>query len=283
MSKKRIVDSRIRQSQTFHSLTYRQRDLWQGMIAVADDQGRLPGTPALVRSAVWPNDDITLKEVADDLEALEQLGNVLIYSTNSGTFCQLVNWWKYQVPQWAGPSDYPAPPGWTDRMRYHGKKHEVMTENWDTPGGFIESSKTSGELPDLPPSKPPSSKEENDLFNNVNDKENDLKDIGGEPPKPPAKRKAKTSDPRSKTPAILAAQGVSGKYPPLEIYDTVIQTLGESPDGKKLAACRREWVERGYNPTSWKWLTEWYVSGIPPRGHPGNNNEPPERQFREVY
>jgi len=86
-----------------------------------------------------------------------------------------------------------------------------------------------------------------------------------EPPKPPASP-SKLSDPRSKHPAILCAKGVARHYPPLEIYDEVIRVLGEHPDGAKLATCRQEWVKRGYNGNAWAWLTDWYLTGIPPGG-----------------
>lgn len=139
MSKKRTIDSKIRSSQTFAGLTYRQRDLWQGLIAIADDQGRLPGTPAYIRSIVWPYDDISLAEVSSDLGNLAEIGNVEIYETGGCVYIQIVNWWKYQQSQWAGPSDYPAPAGWVDRCRYHGKGNQIIALNWDNPGGRLSS------------------------------------------------------------------------------------------------------------------------------------------------
>jgi len=158
MSKKRALDSTIRTSQTFAALSYRQRDLWQGLIAIADDQGRLPGFAAYVRSRVWPFDDIPLAEVEADLDRLIELDMILKYEAEGKTFIQLINWWKYQSPQWAGASDYPAPPGWTDRTRYHGKEHLIITENWDKPGGFTISKATAAlpviDIPDLSGEKP---------------------------------------------------------------------------------------------------------------------------------
>src|SRR5574337_1824844 len=135
MSKRRVIDSRIRTSQTFALLSYRQRDLWQGLIAIADDQGRLPGVAAFIRSQVWPFDDITIGDTETDLKQLEEIGNILRYEVNGGIYIQLVNWWKYQQPQWAGPSDYPPPPGWDDRIRYHGPSHQIILFNWNKPGG----------------------------------------------------------------------------------------------------------------------------------------------------
>ena len=73
--------------------------------------------------------------------------------------------------------------------------------------------------------------------------------------------KKQRRDSRSDHPAILCIRGLVGKYPPKELYDDAIKILGDSPDGEKLAACRKEWIQRGYNPNAWTWLTEWYQNG----------------------
>lgn len=83
-----------------------------------------------------------------------------------------------------------------------------------------------------------------------------------------AKRSARLPDPRSKHPAILCAKGIAGKFPPIEIYEDVIQVLGDAPDGPRLAECRKAWVARGYNGNSWNWLLDWYTNGIPTGGKP---------------
>jgi hypothetical protein len=138
MGKRRIIDSKIRTSQSFASFTYRQRDLWQGLIATADDQGRMPGTPAYIRSVVWPYDDLSIREVEDDLNAIVSAGNIVQYEFDGCWYIQIVNWWKYQSSQWAAPSDYPARSDWQDRVRYHGKGNKLITLSWDKPGGFID-------------------------------------------------------------------------------------------------------------------------------------------------
>jgi len=180
MSKKRTLDSKIRSSQTFFKLSFRQRDLWHGLIAVADDQGRMPGIPAFVRSKIWPYEDLPLNQVEDDLQELQEMGMIYLYEISDQIYLQLINWWKYQNPQWAGPSDYPAPGGWLDRERYHGKEHVIITNNWDTPGGFyinqpineqFDEKKPPDKLGDLSPKEP----KENDLLReeevNIKDKE----------------------------------------------------------------------------------------------------------------
>lgn len=137
MSKLRSISKEIRLSQSFARLTLRQRDLWHGLIATADDQGRLPGHPAAIRSIVWPYDDILLSKVQKDLDVLMSSENILIYQYGDQSYIQIINWWKYQKMQWAGSSKYPAPEGWLDRERFHGKGRKIFTKNWNTPGGFF--------------------------------------------------------------------------------------------------------------------------------------------------
>jgi hypothetical protein len=87
--------------------------------------------------------------------------------------------------------------------------------------------------------------------------------------KAPTDKKVKKSetqkDPRTNFPAIAAFYNVVGKYPKLKLYDKVIEILGAHPDLKKMKKCHEEWLERGYNEFSLKWLTVWYVEGIPPQ------------------
>lgn len=87
-----------------------------------------------------------------------------------------------------------------------------------------------------------------------------------DPAQKPAKKADVRGDPRSKMPAIQCVRGITSHYPPREMYEQIMQLLGEQPDGKRLAECRHEWIERGYNPARWHWLTDWYVNGISDNG-----------------
>jgi len=137
MGKRRSISNEIRLSQSFARLTLRQRDMWHGLIATADDQGRLPGLPAAIRSLVWPYDDILLSDVQKELDTLADSGNIIIYNISNDAYVQIINWWNYQKPQWAAASKYPPPDGWLDRERFHGKGRKIFTKNWDTPGGYF--------------------------------------------------------------------------------------------------------------------------------------------------
>jgi hypothetical protein len=173
MAKKRMIDSRIRKSISFAALSHRQRDLWHGLITVADDQGRVLGLAANVRSEVWPFDDVTLEDVAKDLQALSDQGMIVIYQVKNKPVIQLVNWWVYQQKQWAVRSDWPGPEGWVDRARYHGKGHVVITENWDQAGGFEQGVGYTNQVENQPENQV---ENQPGLYDNDSDNESDNED-----------------------------------------------------------------------------------------------------------
>jgi len=89
----------------------------------------------------------------------------------------------------------------------------------------------------------------------------------------PQKRRRRAPDPRSDSPAIQAFRSVVKRYPKKALYDVIIEALGETPDLKRLSSCYCEWLERGYNGNSYKWLTEWYTAGVPAK-HRGARASP---------
>jgi hypothetical protein len=114
----------------------------------ADDQGRLCGEPDEVKYTCCPNiDHITKDDIPALLTELEQNSLIKVYETAKSSAIQLLDWWQVQKPQWAYPSEYPPPEGWKDRLRYHPRPDQVITENWVPP------SQWDRELPSALPSK----------------------------------------------------------------------------------------------------------------------------------
>lgn len=129
----------------FGQLPMRIRILWLGLItAYADDQGRMSLNPALIRNTVFPYDaDVTIQIIAEDIASLTASGKLLEYTVGvNGTskrYLQVVNWWRYQKgAQWAAASRFPAPNGWTDRVRSHapGCGTKPVKTNWEMEGGM---------------------------------------------------------------------------------------------------------------------------------------------------
>ncbi len=79
------------------------------------------------------------------------------------------------------------------------------------------------------------------------------------------------SDPRTAHPAIQAMHAVTNRFPPKEMYDRIIQSLGDKPDVDRLRECRVAWLGRGYNPNALTWALEWYGRGVTEQHHAGAN------------
>lgn len=68
-------------------------------------------------------------------------------------------------------------------------------------------------------------------------------------------------------PAIEMIREIIGMYPKKLIWPDLVKVLGDFPARAKLERCFKAWILRGYKPTNFSWLTEWYVKGIPTGGN----------------
>ena len=131
MPTKRMIDPAFWQSETMAELTRDQRLLFIGLFSNADDQGRMRAHGALIRSMVFPYDDIELDEIENDLQAIAAKECIHLFDVEGKRCLQIINWWKYQSPQWAYSSKIPPPEGWNDRLRYR-QDNIVIVNNWPT-------------------------------------------------------------------------------------------------------------------------------------------------------
>lgn len=156
---KRMINNRFFESLDIADLSIRQRFLLMGMIAQADDQGRLPGDPRWIKAKVFPYDDIEIDDIKADLQAISSCGDTIIqYEADNRLLAQLRNWWKYQNLQWAAPSVYKPPDDWTDRIRQLQYKpiRWVMTLNWPSSEDKVSSGEeTPNPLGNLLPNTSP--------------------------------------------------------------------------------------------------------------------------------
>jgi hypothetical protein len=142
----RNISGNIFADEFFGSLSQTHRLLWIGLlINLADDQGRMMDNVALMRSLLFPYDDVTTRDIEKGLALFVAKHKIIRYAvgTNGSSkhLIQITNWWKYQHMQWAARSMYPAPENWTDRIRAHEKGGIIVTENWDKSGGYVEATK----------------------------------------------------------------------------------------------------------------------------------------------
>jgi len=117
----------------------------------ADDQGRLCGDPEEIKYAVCPNiDHITKQDIPTLLKELQENNLILLYNTPKSAAIQLLDWWDAnQKMQWAWPSEYSAPEGWQDHLRYKKDSKTVVTQDWpvsgERSGETIVSAQVSGD------------------------------------------------------------------------------------------------------------------------------------------
>jgi len=139
MTNKRMINGDTFEDEFFTTLSIFDRLLWIGCITkLADDQGRFRDNVALIRSNLFPMDDIPLNEIEKAIQLFSIDGRILRYEKGGKKLIQIVNWWKHQKPRWASASNYPAPDGWVDRYRYHGEGNKIIESNWNSLGGFID-------------------------------------------------------------------------------------------------------------------------------------------------
>lgn len=134
----RTIEPSIWRDEFFTSLSMLERLLWIGILSrCADDQGRLANNAALIRSDVFPVDDVPLDEIRQAVQKFIDQGKLHSYSMNGKELLQISNWWKYQSnARWMSASILPPPEKWVDRIRCHTKGNELKVINWDHPGGF---------------------------------------------------------------------------------------------------------------------------------------------------
>lgn len=159
MPERRMINSKIWEDEFVGSLTFFERLLWIGLIvSVADDQGRMPYNPAIIRARVLLYDEnVTNEKIAETIQNYVEAGKLTRYTDKNGReLIQINNWWRHQSLQWPQASKHKAPDGWTDRERYHTTGRKIVTRNMELDGGYC----TPDALPSGLPSELPSAIEE---------------------------------------------------------------------------------------------------------------------------
>lgn len=251
MSTRRMIEPAIWQSESMGRLTIRQRLMFIGMFSNADDQGRLRASAPVIRSLIFPFDDISIAEIEADILAIERENCIMLYCVDGPRYAQVVNWWKYQKHQWAYPSLIPKADGWSDSLRFR-QKNEVITENWDTKTPSIDK-------------------------NRIDIRKGLGKGLGKGESKGKAKATPNGAAKPTLPPAVIAYKEAAFKYPNKSLYEMIDQRVGCDPD--RVSFWRdvvRQYIALGWNPTNITGQLEWFDKNELPHkngnGHNGNGN-----------
>lgn len=111
MPRRRMIDPEIWPDEWFGYLDYQKQILFIGIVTNADDEGRIIGTPAYLRTRIFPYKETTDKEIEVILQEFAETNpNFILYKVKNVSYIWLKQWRRYQKPQYPKPSRLPAPP-----------------------------------------------------------------------------------------------------------------------------------------------------------------------------
>lgn len=111
MARKRMIDPGFWIDEKLGTCTRDERLLFMGLISNADDEGRLQGHPALLKSIIFPYDaDILLPDIEKWVQLLSDKKIIQVYQVDGQTFIYITNFLKHQTIKKPTASKLPAPP-----------------------------------------------------------------------------------------------------------------------------------------------------------------------------
>lgn len=111
MARQRFIHPDIWEHEGFGLLSDAERLLFIAIFSNADDEGRLVGHPANLRSIAFRYDDRTLADVRTMRDHIAQVMRcVLLYEVDGREYIQLTSWQERQHPRYPQPSVLPPCP-----------------------------------------------------------------------------------------------------------------------------------------------------------------------------
>lgn len=269
MSKRLLHE--LGRSLSFGRLSLKAKVLWPMLVVASDDQGRGLAEPDAIKWSVCPNvAEIVLDDIDGLLQEFVEQDMIALYKSERGRVYQMIRWWEYQQLQWARPSKYPPPDGWTDRLRYS-DRGDYHTESWDTDGGYgVEPPDPEQDDPNDDDKEPPSKQGR----------------------KPPSKQGRLPTKPNLTKPNLTHKRETetSSKSPPPDCFPELFET--SIPDIREKKFTRAEWqailqAERDANGRVT--LIDWLDSKLNGSKHPAiqiyrdeMDSYPRRNQYQEI-
>lgn len=109
MARIRSIKPSFFRSEDVSALPLRARLTWIGLWTQCDDAGRAKDNARLVKADIWPLDNVTLRDIEEDLETLAAHGRIVRYEVDGRRYLEIANWSDHQAIQKPTPSKLPAP------------------------------------------------------------------------------------------------------------------------------------------------------------------------------
>lgn len=97
-------------SDTVSELPIRARLTWIGLWTHCDDHGRCRDNVRLIKAAVWPLDNVSLRDIEEDLDSLRNHGLIFSYEVDGKNYLQVTSWTEHQKVDRPSKSPIPPPP-----------------------------------------------------------------------------------------------------------------------------------------------------------------------------
>ncbi|PZF82321.1 hypothetical protein C1I99_31600, partial [Micromonospora deserti] len=109
MPRIRTIKPSFFKSEDVSVLPFRARLTWIGLWTHCDDQGRTKDNARLIKGDVWPLDDVSLRDIEEDLAVLAANGRIIRYEVAGVRYLEVVNWHDHQKISKPSPSRIPGP------------------------------------------------------------------------------------------------------------------------------------------------------------------------------
>ncbi|MHB1420741.1 MAG: DnaD domain-containing protein [Bacillota bacterium] len=110
MARQRFIHPDIWSDPTLGQLKPVERLFFIGCFSSADDEGRLLGNPAYLRSTIFPYDDLTIEQVKEIREHVVLVcKNLMLYHVDGVEYLAFHKWSEYQKPKYPKKSKLPVP------------------------------------------------------------------------------------------------------------------------------------------------------------------------------
>jgi hypothetical protein len=130
----RLVYNSISTSERVSSLGEKGALIFTWLITHCDPQGRMQGSPKVVKHQVVPLiDTISEEDVAEVLDKMGECKLIIQYADSKGRpLIQVADWWDWQTGlRYKSASHYEAPKGWTDRVTQRDEEGRFIKEDQD--------------------------------------------------------------------------------------------------------------------------------------------------------
>lgn len=97
-------------SEDVSALPLRARLTWIGLWTHCDDHGRYKDSARLIKGDIWSLDDVSLRDIDEDLAGLEAERRIARYEVDGKRFLAIVNWHAHQAINRPSKPRYPGPP-----------------------------------------------------------------------------------------------------------------------------------------------------------------------------